>query len=421
MRRPFIALTAVLAGALAVSACTSSGGTSSTTSGTSSSASGASDVSSAAGTVVIGTTMSLTGSFNVLGSAAEAGYKQEVADVNAAGGVTVGGTKEQLKLVVLNNASNPTTADEQASELVKKDHAVALLGATAAPIVTLTALEAEQLHVPFVTSLAPVEGFANGNKEGWQYSWDFFFNENQQATTTAKALAAATSNKKVVLFTDSEPDGIVERPLYTAAFAAAGLDVVGNYTFPAGTTDYSSYIADAKAKGAQLLAGQLTTADGVALWKQLKSSGFHPRAAYLADAADTDSWWQELGSTAQDTLSEGFWSPSQATAAQLAKITPTLGKQYAGSPGYAAAAVAYAAAEVVTDAISRVGSTKPGTLNMAIGQTHVQTAAGLISFNPATHTAVTPYYVTQWQHDHVVQVQPAVSASTYQQPTAGLG
>ena len=421
MRRPFIALTAVLAGALAVSACTSGGGTSSTTSGASSSASGASDVSSAAGTVVIGSTMSLTGSFNVLASAAEAGYKQEVADVNAAGGVTVGGKKEQLKLVVLNNASNPTTADEQASELVKKDHAVALLGATAAPIVTLTALEAEQLHVPFVTSLAPVEGFTNGDKEGWQYSWDFFFNENQQATTAAKALAAATSNKKVVLFTDSEPDGIVERPLYTAAFAAAGLDVVGNYTFPAGTTDYSSYIADAKAKGAQLLAGQLTTADGVALWKQLKSSGFHPRAAYLADAADTNSWWQELGSTAQDTLSEGFWSPSQATPAQLAKITPTLGKQYAGSPGYAAAAVAYATAEIVTDAISRVGSTKPGTLNMAIGQTHVQTTAGLISFNPATHTAVTPYYVTQWRSDHVVQVQPAVSASTYQQPTAGLG
>jgi hypothetical protein len=58
---------------------------------------------------------------------------------------------------------------------------------------------------------------------------------------------------------------------------------------------------------------------------------------------------------------------------------------------------------------------------MAIGQTHVQTTAGLISFNPATHTAVTPYYVTQWQHDDVVQVQPAVSASTYQQPTTGLG
>ena len=53
----------------------------------------------------------------------------------------------------------------------------------------------------------------------------------------AKALAAVKSNKKVVLFTDSQPDGVVERPLYEAAFKAAGLDVVGDYTFPVGTTE----------------------------------------------------------------------------------------------------------------------------------------------------------------------------------------
>jgi hypothetical protein len=34
-----------------------------------------------------------------------------------------------------------------------------------------------------------------------------------------------------------------------------------------GTTDFSSFIADAKAAGAQLLAGQMTPADGVALWQ----------------------------------------------------------------------------------------------------------------------------------------------------------
>jgi branched-chain amino acid transport system substrate-binding protein len=371
--------------------------------------------------VVIGATLSLTGSAGVLGGPVRAGYQQEVADVNAAGGVAVGGRKDRLKLVVLNNASNPATAAGQASELVVKDHAAALLGAATSPIVSVTALEAEQLRVPFVTSLAPVEAFASGDKQGWTYSWDFFFDEKQQAATAAKALAAAKSNKKVVLFTDSEPDSIVERPLYEAAFAAAGLDVVGDYTFPAGTASYSSFIADAKAKGAQLVAGQLTTADGVALWKQLKSSGLRPRAAFVADAAGTGSWWQQLGATAQDTLSGSFWSPGQATAAQLAKITPTLGKEYAGSPGYAAAAVAYAAAEIVTGAISRAGSTSPARLNTAIGQSRVQTTAGLITFSPATHTAATPYYVTQWQNDRLVQVQPPVPGSTYQQPATGLG
>jgi branched-chain amino acid transport system substrate-binding protein len=402
-----LALTVPLA--LAVAAC--SGGSSG--SGTGPSSSGAA--------IVIGATLSLTGSLDAFGPPLEAGYEQEIADVNAAGGIAVGGKKEKLKLVVLDNGSNPATAGSQASELVLRDHAVALLGSATPLIVTPAALVAEQLRVPFLTSLMPVEAFASGDKTGWKYSWDLFYDEQQQAADVARALASVPGNKKLVLFTDSEPDSVVERPLYKAAFKADGLDVVGDYTFLAGTTDFSSFIADAKATGAQLLAGQMTPADGIALWKQLKSSGFHPKAAFLADAPDTEYWWQSLGSLAQDTLSEGYWSPSQASPGQLATIAPTLGKKYAGSPSYAPAAVAYAVAQVLTDALAKAASTNPGKLNIAISRTDAQTTAGLIKFGPSTHTAITPYYVTQWQNGKLIQVQPLARGVTFAVPTAGLG
>jgi branched-chain amino acid transport system substrate-binding protein len=303
---------------------------------------------------------------------------------------------------------------------VLRDHAVALLGPATVPVVMPTAVVAEQLRVPFLTSMTPVEEFANGDKEGWKYSWDLSFDEQQQAADAARALASVPSNKKVVLFTDSEPDAVVERPLYEAAFQADGLDVVGDYTFPAGTTDFSSYIAEAKASGAQLLAGQMAPADGVALWKQLKSLSFRPQAAFLADASDASSWWRSLGRVAQDTLSEGYWSPSQASAAQLAKITRTLGKKYAGSSNYASAAIGYAVAEVLTDAIAKAGSTNAARLDAAISKTDTQTTAGLIKFSLFTHTATTPYYITQWQQGKLVQVQPLSAGVTLQLPTAGL-
>jgi branched-chain amino acid transport system substrate-binding protein len=267
----------------------------------------------------------------------------------------------------------------------------------------------------------PVEAFASSDKPGWKYSWDFFFDEQQQAADTAKALASVPGSKKVVLFTDSEPDSVVERPLYQAALKADGLDVVGDYTFPVGTTDFSSFVADAKAKGAQLLAGQVNPGDGVALWKQVTSRGFRPKAAFLAKASDAGSWWQSLGRLAQGTLSDGYWSPSQAQAGQLSAISPTLGKKYAGNPNYATAAVAYAVAEVLTDALSKAGSTNPGKVNTAISQTSAQTTAGLIKFSGSTHTASTPYYVTQWQDGKLIQVQPLASGVTFDVPTAGLG
>jgi branched-chain amino acid transport system substrate-binding protein len=397
--------------ALAVTACSGGSGASSN-SGVTTASSGPA--------VVIGATLSLTGSLSAYGQPLEAGYRQEIADVNAAGGIAIGGTRERLRLVVLDNASNPATAGAQASELVSQDRAVALLGAATTTIVTPVALVAEQLRVPFLTSLMPVEAFASGDKSGWTYSWDLFYDEQQQAADVARALASVASNKKVVLFTDDEPDGVVERPLYTAAFKADGLDVVGDYTFPVGTTDFSSFIADAKASGAQLVTGQLAPADGVALWKQLKSSGLRPRAAFLADAADSDSWWRSLGGLAQGTLSEGYWSPGQASPGQLATITPTLGKKYAGNQGYATAAVGYAVAEVLTDAIAKAGSTKAGPLNAAIARSDAQTTAGPIRFNQSTHAAVTPYYITQWQGGKLVQVQPPASGVTLGVPTAGL-
>jgi branched-chain amino acid transport system substrate-binding protein len=344
--------------------------------------------------IVIGTTLSLTGSLGVLGRPLEAGYQQEVADVNAAGGIAIDGTKEKIKLVVLDNGSVPSTASSQAAELVQHDHAVALLGSATPQIVLPTAAAAEQLHVPFVTSQMPVEAFASGDKTGWTYSWDLFYDEQQQATAAAKALATSAGNKKVVLFTDNEPDSVVERPLYEAALKADGLDVVGDYTFGVGTTDFSSFIADAKANGAQLVAGQLSPADGAALLKQLTSSGFRPKAAFLAGTSDAGYQPPSLGRLAQDTLSAGYWSPGQASPGQLAVISPTLGKKYSGSPDYAPAAVAYAVAEVLTDALAADGSTNPAKLNTAISHTDARTTAGLITFSQSTHTAITAYHVT---------------------------
>jgi branched-chain amino acid transport system substrate-binding protein len=399
--------------ALAVAACSGGSGTRPASPGAASAGAG--------GTIVIGATLALTGSLDVLGPPLEAGYQQEIADVNAAGGIAAGGTRQKLKLVVLDNGSDPVTAGAQARQLVLQDHAVALLGFATPQIVMPVALTAEQLGVPFLTSLMPVEAFASGDKDGWQYSWDLFYDEQQQAADAAKALASVPGNKKVALFTDDEQDAVLERPMYQAAFKAAGLDVVGDYTFPAGTTDFSSFIVAAKASGAQLLAGQMDQADGVALWTQVKSLGFRPKAAFLATASDADSWWQSLGSLAQDTLSEGYWSPSQAQPGQLATIAATLGKKYAGNPGYAAAAVGYAVAEVLTDALAKAGSTNSGKLNTAISQTDAQTTAGLIRFNQSTHTADTPYYVTQWQDGKLVQVQPPASGVTFEVPAAGLG
>lgn len=381
---------------------------------------GTKSADSGGGDIVLGTSLSMTGPLGQFGVNEKIGYEQKIDEINKAGGLTVGGSKHKIKLIVLDNRSDPNTASQQIRELTLKDNATALLGACTPPIVVPQAQAADRAKVPYVTTCNPVRAFQAGNPSGWTYSWDLFFDEKDQATTVAKGLAMAGGNKKVALFTDTEPDGVAERPLYKQAMAAEGLDVVGDYTFPVGTSDFSSFINDAKSKGAELIAGQMVPPDGIALWKQMSSLGLKPVAAFVAKASDAKAWPQALGPVADGTLSEGFWSPStgKANSQQLAQV---LGPQFPNDQAdLGVAMLGYTVAAVVTDAISSANSTDPAKVNTAIGHTDTDYPAGHIQFDPKTHTAVTPYLLTQWQNGDTVTVVPAQPGVTLQVPTKGL-
>ncbi len=59
-------------------------------------------------TVKIGAVVPLTGRYAAGGAQNKAGYEIAVQQINAVGGVTVGGKKMQLELVMLDDESDPT-------------------------------------------------------------------------------------------------------------------------------------------------------------------------------------------------------------------------------------------------------------------------------------------------------------------------
>lgn len=406
MRRTRTTITAAAAAAvLSVSACA----------GTAGGGGGGGDD----GPITLGTSLSLTGPLGSFGVLQRQGYQQAVDDVNADGGLDVGGTRREVTLKVLDNRSDPNLASSQARELILKDGATALLGACTPPVIVPMAQVADSQKVPLVTSCAPVNAFRGSNDAGWEYSWDLFFDEQDQADGVAQVVGQVPTNKKVALFTDTEPDGVVERPIYIASLQAQGMEVVGDYTFPPGTSDFSSFVNDAKAKGAEVVVAQMVPPDGIALWKQMKGLGFAPRAAFVAKAAATKAWSDALGPLAEGTLGETFWAPSVGDPETAQHIEDTLGKAIPDASDLTFAVFSFTAAQVLLDGVSAAGSTDPGEINTAIGETDGEYALGTIAFED--NTATTPLLIAQWQGGSTVIVDPPQEGVTLQAPPAGLG
>ncbi|QJU55638.1 ABC transporter substrate-binding protein [Herbiconiux sp. KACC 21604] len=369
-------------------------------------------------TITIGASIPLTGSLAGFGPLIQDGYQDAVDQVNAAGGIEIDGTAHQVELVVQDNKSDSTTAGDQARSLILENGAVALLGSVSPPLNIPMSNVAEVEQVPFVTSLTPTRAWRAGNESGWTYAWDMFFDEETMTDLQFTTSDLVATNKKVALFTDNEEDGITMGALWEAKAPTFGYEIVSHSEFPVGTSDFSSFINDAKAAGAEVVIAQMTPPDAFALWKQMKALQFDPQVAFCEKCAATAAFQKELGETAEGTTSTNFYETSEHPDA--VRLTEKFGAQLGQNVDLSTLIISQSAAQVLLDAIAAAGSTDGSAINEAIGATDKEYAVGDISFSDENVADITPVS-SQWQGDQMVQVNPqGANSGTLEAPVAGL-
>src|SRR5436305_3438287 len=117
------------------------------------SSSNTSTSSSSHSPIVIGTSLSLTGDFSSDGQAFERGYKLWASYVNSHGGL-LGARK--VKLIILNDASDPTTVTTNYTKLINSDHASLVFG----PFSTLLTVPSAKVASRY--GYAMIEGAGGG-------------------------------------------------------------------------------------------------------------------------------------------------------------------------------------------------------------------------------------------------------------------
>lgn len=363
----------------------------------------------AADEIVIGASVPLSGPLAGFGFYEQWGYKRAVDEVNRAGGITIDGKKLKVKLIIRDDRTDPNVTASNTETLIGRDGAIAMLGSCTPPLVNAGALVAERRKIPFVTACAPLESFKAAHK--WVYAWDLFFDEPDLASAPFKLLKelGVNTNKKVAILHENGPDGqVVGGKVWPGLIKANGYSVVQNTSFPLDNTQFSSAIAGAKSKGADIVMVMAITPQAVAIRKQMSAAGYAPKVLVMEKGAEPLQFADALGKLAEGVLVGGYWDPSFPFpgAAGLAKAFESDTKQTSSQH----IADTYAAAQVLLDAITAAASTSGAKINAAIAKTNKMYVVGPVKFDK-DHTAKLPMVEMQWQNGKQVIVWPKSQAT----------
>ncbi len=373
-----LALLLVTAAALLVVGCGSSGGSSSDSSAE----------------VVIGVDASMSGPLAGFGAYEKWAIDTYVSKLNAQGGVTIDGKKIKVKVVLLDDKSDPNVAASNIDTLVTKNKAIALIGPVTPAVGNAAALAAERNRIPYLETGNPLEPF-RAVKE-WTWAWDFFFAAPTWRRAPSSRSPTSASRRRPTSRSSSPATTAPTARCSLAAIAgsakAAGWKVAGTDTHPSNATEFGSLIGKLKNSGADYVIFLGDTPQEVALRKQMAAAGYTPKILYIVRGGQLQQFADALGPLSDGIILESYWLPDlpYPGAAEL-------GQEYTSSTGQSFGQILgleYTAAQVLTEAITKADSTDPTKINDALGQTDGTYVGGPVKFDAPNHTSVTPLFFT---------------------------
>ena len=119
--------------------------------------------------VKMGAVLSLSGSMAGFGQGQTYGHKKAIADLNALGGINMGGKMVPVTYVVYDDTSDPTKAGSLASQLILSDKVDILIHGNGPPVTTIPiGTTAERYQIPFIMG-SPFEPWnAAAPSGGWK-------------------------------------------------------------------------------------------------------------------------------------------------------------------------------------------------------------------------------------------------------------
>jgi branched-chain amino acid transport system substrate-binding protein len=325
-------------------------------------------------------------------------------------GITVGGTKYAIEIVLKDSQSNPNRAGEVANDLILKDK-VALMLTAGTPETANPVCDACELNeVPCISSVVPWQPWFFGRKgdpaKGFAWTYHVFWGLEDVIANFTNGWNSVSTNKKVGGLFPNDGDGNAwgDKELgFPKPLAAQGYTLTDPGRFQNGTQDFSAQIAAFKKDGVEIVTGVVIPPDAKTFLTQARQQGFKPKVITLGKALLFPGAIEALGELGHGLTSEVWWSPSHPFTSSLTKQSAkALAQAYEGGAkkqwtqpiGFA-----HALFEVAADALKRSKSLKAADVRDAVAASNLNTVVGPVKWGgagPFKNVSKTPLVLGQW-------------------------
>ena len=356
-------------------------------------------------TITLGAAVQLTGALANTGRYYRDSYDFAVEQINAKGGVKVGGKQMKLALKILDNQSDVNLGVRQYVQLLTQDKVNFLLG----PFSSNDALDdssvAEKYQVPMVQG-----GGASGQifARGYKYVFGTLPPAGDYYASTLEMLKKLTPVPKTValIAADDSFDVAVAkgtRKLVTAA----GMQLVVDSQYSEHTSDFSTILSLAKSKHPDVILVSGHEPEVLNFIRQAKSLNVSPALMYsFTVGVPTADFRKALGKDAEYAFGMTPWLPNAALKDEWFGDAATFAKQYQQKYGYAPdyhAASGVADVEAYAKAIEAAGSLDPAKVRDALAKVDFNSLYGHVKF-AANGQISMPQTVIQIQDGQVVPI-----------------
>jgi len=366
----------------------------------------------------------------VYGWDAERGIKLAVEEINAAGGVTVGGEKRPFSVEVIDTRDlEPGVPVSDAllavEKLILEKKANFILGG---PVRSEAALAA----MPLLSKYKEVSIVSTGvltpkytalvKKDYDKYKYCFRIHGEAvwlvgEILSCFQELKTKYGLNRIFVMVQDVAHARGAGKIISKVAAKKGFDVLGMEVFPTGTTDFSMGLLEAKKKKAQILNIWMDMPESSILlkqWYDMKIPAL-PFGSTLA-AAEQPGFWKATQGKGEYTLCNvvnAGNAPSEATPWTM-KFYNAYKKRWGIAPEGLGSSSSYMAVYVLKDAIERANSLNSDKVVAALEKTDMMGVYGRIRFDPKSHEVIPALdpkkgavgSILQWQAGKRVVVFP---------------